>query len=130
MVDELVRRLGLQRGRGPPARPRAARDCPLSASAELDADRIAAAVAGAVGLAEGPAGVRAVVRAVAAGAGSTRAVGRQTSLPLPLVAAVCGELRSPRGAHRRPAGPAHPGRGRRVRRRPGHAVRSWTGPGW
>jgi predicted methyltransferase len=60
----------------------------------LDAEGIAAAVAGAVGLAEGPAGVRAVVRAVAAGAGSTRAVGRETSLPLPLVAAVCGELRA------------------------------------
>jgi predicted methyltransferase len=59
----------------------------------LDADRIAAAVAGAVGLAEGPAGVRAVIRAVAAGAGSTRAVGRAAGLPLPLVAAVCGELR-------------------------------------
>ncbi len=63
-------------------------------TAELDADGIAAAVAGAVGLAEGPAGVRAVVRAVAGGAGSTRAVGRQTTLPLPLVAAVCGELRT------------------------------------
>lgn len=63
-------------------------------SGVLDAERIAAAVAGAVGLAEGPTGVRAVVRAVAGGAGSTRAVGRATSLPLPLVAAVCGELRS------------------------------------
>ena len=59
-----------------------------------DAEGIVAAVAAAVGLAEGPAGVRAVIRSVARGAGSTRAVGRETSLPLPLVAAVCGELRS------------------------------------
>ena len=63
-------------------------------TAGLDADGIAAEVAGAVGLAEGPAGVRAVVRSIAAGAGSTRTVGRQTALPLPLVAAVCGELRA------------------------------------
>jgi predicted methyltransferase len=61
---------------------------------ELDSERIAADVAAAVGLAEGPAGVRAVVRSIARGAGSTRAVGRATSLPLPLVAAVCGELRA------------------------------------
>ncbi len=60
----------------------------------LDAERVAAEVAGAVRLAEGSAGVRAVVRAIARGAGSTRAVGRATSLPLPLVAAVCGELRT------------------------------------
>jgi N4-bis(aminopropyl)spermidine synthase len=63
-------------------------------TAGLDADGIAAEVAGAVGLAEGPDGVRAVVRSIAGGAGSTRAVGRQTALPLPLVAAVCGELRA------------------------------------
>lgn len=60
----------------------------------LDAERVAGEVADAVGLAEGPAGVRAVVRSVARGAGSTRAVGRETALPLPLVAAVCGELRA------------------------------------
>lgn len=60
----------------------------------LDADSIAAEVAEATRLAEGPAGVRAVLRAVARGVGSTRAVSRETSLPLPLVAAVCGELRS------------------------------------
>ncbi len=60
----------------------------------LDADVVAAEVAAAAGLAEGPAGVRAVVREIARGAGSTRAVGRGTGLPLPVVAAVCGELRS------------------------------------
>jgi N4-bis(aminopropyl)spermidine synthase len=60
----------------------------------LDAEAIAVEVTGATGLAEGPAGVRAVVREIARGAGSTRAVGRATGLPLPLVAAVCGELRA------------------------------------
>ncbi|HEY6744643.1 MAG TPA: bis-aminopropyl spermidine synthase family protein [Mycobacteriales bacterium] len=60
----------------------------------LDAEVVAAEVTAATGLAEGPAGVRAVVREIARGAGSTRAVGRATGLPLPLVAAVCGELRS------------------------------------
>lgn len=63
-------------------------------SAVLDPDRVASEVAAAVSLSEGPAGVRAVVRAIGRGAGSTRAVGRATSLPLPLVAAVCGELRA------------------------------------
>jgi N4-bis(aminopropyl)spermidine synthase len=60
----------------------------------LDPDAVAADVAGAVGLAEGPAGVRAVLREIARGAGSTRAVGRATALPLPVVAAICGELRT------------------------------------
>jgi hypothetical protein len=52
----------------------------------LDPEVVAADVAAAVGLAEGPAGVRAVVREIARGAGSTRAVGRAASLPLPVVA--------------------------------------------
>jgi predicted methyltransferase/DNA-directed RNA polymerase subunit RPC12/RpoP len=60
----------------------------------LDPEAVAAEVAGAVRLAEGPAGVRAVVREIARGAGSTRAVGRATALPLPVVAAICGELRT------------------------------------
>jgi N4-bis(aminopropyl)spermidine synthase len=60
----------------------------------LDPEVVAADVAAAVGLAEGPAGVRAVVREIARGAGSTRAVGRAASLPLPVVAAICGELRT------------------------------------
>jgi N4-bis(aminopropyl)spermidine synthase len=63
-------------------------------AAGLDADEVAAEVADAVRLEEGPAGVRAVVRALARGAVSTRAVGRATSLPVPVVAAVAGELRS------------------------------------
>jgi N4-bis(aminopropyl)spermidine synthase len=60
----------------------------------VNGERVCAEVAEAVRLAEGPAGVRAVVRAIARGAGSTRATGRAASLPLPLVAAVCGELRA------------------------------------
>jgi predicted methyltransferase len=60
----------------------------------LDPDLVAAEVAAAVGLAEGPAGVRAVLREIARGAGSTRAVGRAAGLPLPVVAAVQGELRT------------------------------------
>ena len=66
----------------------------MSAPTTLDPDVVAADVAGAVGLAEGPAGVRAVLREIARGAGSTRAVGRATALPLPVVAAICGELRT------------------------------------
>lgn len=60
----------------------------------IDADAVAADVAVAVRLSEGAAGVRAVVREIARGAGSTRAVGRATALPLPVVAAVQGELRA------------------------------------
>jgi predicted methyltransferase len=60
----------------------------------LDPEIVAAEVAAAVGLAEGPAGVRAVLREIARGAGSTRAVGRAAALPLPVVAAVQGELRT------------------------------------
>ncbi|HST64948.1 MAG TPA: bis-aminopropyl spermidine synthase family protein, partial [Mycobacteriales bacterium] len=60
----------------------------------LDPEAIAAEVTAATGLAEGPAGVRAIVREIAREAGSTRAIGRATGLPLPLVAAVCGELRA------------------------------------
>ena len=78
-----------------PHRPTAEAVAAEAAAAEaLDGEAVAVEVAGAVRLAEGPAGVRAVVRAIARGAGSTRAVGRATSLPLPLVAAVCGELRT------------------------------------
>ena len=60
----------------------------------LDPELVAAEVAKAVGLAEGPAGVRAVLREIARGAGSTRAVGRAAGLPLPVVAAIQGELRT------------------------------------
>jgi predicted methyltransferase len=80
-------------------------------SVVLDPEVVAAEVAAAVGLAEGPPGVRAVVREIARGAGSTRAVGRATALPLPVVAAICGELRT-RGVLTadRPARLTDPGR--------------------
>lgn len=55
---------------------------------------VTAEVAAAVGLAEGEAGVRAVLDAVARlEPASTRSLSRATGLPVPLVAAVCGELR-------------------------------------
>jgi predicted methyltransferase len=63
-------------------------------SGEERADAIVREVAGAVGLAEGEAGVRdaiAVVRRL--GAAPTRAISRATGLPVPIVAAISGELR-------------------------------------
>jgi predicted methyltransferase len=55
---------------------------------------VTAEVAAAVGLAEGEAGVRSVLVAVARlEPVSTRSLSRATGLPVPLVAAVCGELR-------------------------------------
>jgi N4-bis(aminopropyl)spermidine synthase len=55
---------------------------------------IVADVAGAVALAEGEAGVLDVVRTVArGGSGSVRAISRSTELPVPLVSAICNELR-------------------------------------
>jgi hypothetical protein len=57
-------------------------------------DPILADVARAVGLAEGTLGVDAVLRAVARREPvSVRALGRVCDLPVPIVAAVCGELR-------------------------------------
>ena len=55
---------------------------------------IVADVAGAVSLAEGEAGVLDVVRTVArSGSGSVRSISRSTELPVPLVSAICNELR-------------------------------------
>ena len=59
-----------------------------------EADRIVVDVASAVGLAEGPRGVRAVVTALARlEPVSIRVLARAVDLPVPIVAAVCGELR-------------------------------------
>jgi predicted methyltransferase len=56
--------------------------------------RIAGEVAAAVGLAEGERGVRAVLSALARlEPVSTRRISRAAELPVPIVAAVCGELR-------------------------------------
>ena len=60
----------------------------------MDLDEITVAVAAAVGLAEGPAGVRDVLRAVAWHEPiAARDLSRATELPVPIVTAVCGELR-------------------------------------
>jgi predicted methyltransferase len=61
----------------------------------MDVDAIIADVASAVGLAEGPAGVCDVLRVIARHEPvAAREVGRLAELPVPIVAAICGELRS------------------------------------
>ncbi len=70
-----------------------------------DERHIARAIAAAVGLAEGEAGVRAVIDALARMEPvSIRRIGKAVDLPVPIVAAVCAELRK-RGlaAQERPA---------------------------
>ena len=60
----------------------------------MDIDAITAQVAAAVGLAEGEAGVRDVLRAVARSEPvATSQIGRMAELPVPIVTAVCNELR-------------------------------------
>lgn len=60
----------------------------------MDVDAVIAEVASAVGLAEGPAGVRDVLRVIAHHEPvAAREVGRLAELPVPIVAAVCNELR-------------------------------------
>ena len=60
----------------------------------MDVDAVVTEVASAVGLAEGRSGVRDVMRAIARSEPvATREVSRQAELPIPLVTAVCNELR-------------------------------------
>src|SRR6266516_4024563 len=60
----------------------------------MDVDVVVAEVASAVGLAEGPAGVRDGLRVIAHHEPvAAREVGRLAELPVPIVAAVCNELR-------------------------------------
>jgi predicted methyltransferase len=60
----------------------------------MDVDAVVAEVASAVGLAEGESGVRDVLRAIARGEPvAARDVSRAAELPVPLVTAVCNELR-------------------------------------
>src|SRR6266702_730080 len=60
----------------------------------MDADSVIAGVASAVGLAEGTSGVRDVIRAIArAEPVATREISRAAGLPVPIVTAVCSELR-------------------------------------
>jgi predicted methyltransferase len=63
-------------------------------TAPAEESRIVSDVAGAVGLAEGEAGVRDVLRAVSRREPvAVRQVSRATELPVPLVSAICNELR-------------------------------------
>ncbi|MDX6391717.1 MAG: N4-bis(aminopropyl)spermidine synthase [Streptosporangiaceae bacterium] len=60
----------------------------------MDVDAVVAEVASAVGLAEGESGVRDVLRAITRGEPvAARDVSRAAELPVPLVTAVCNELR-------------------------------------
>jgi predicted methyltransferase len=60
----------------------------------MDVDAVAAEVAAAVGLAEGPAGVADVLRVIARHEPvAAREVSRRAELPVPIVAAICAELR-------------------------------------
>ena len=60
----------------------------------MDVDAVIAEVAAAVGLAEGPAGVADVLRVIARHEPvAAREVGRRAELPVPIVVAVCNELR-------------------------------------
>src|ERR1700735_2984281 len=60
----------------------------------MDMDSVIADVASAVGLAEGPSGVGDVLRAIARSEPvAVRDVSRMAELPVPIVAAVCNELR-------------------------------------
>jgi N4-bis(aminopropyl)spermidine synthase len=60
----------------------------------MDLDSVIADVASAVGLAEGPSGVGDVLRAIARSEPvAVREVSRMAELPVPIVAAVCNELR-------------------------------------
>ena len=60
----------------------------------MDVDSVIAEVASAVGLAEGASGVRDVIRAIArAEPVAAREISRMAELPVPIVTAVCNELR-------------------------------------
>ena len=60
----------------------------------MDVDAVTAEVAAAVGLAEGPAGVADVLRVISRHEPvAVREISRQSELPVPIVAAICNELR-------------------------------------
>jgi len=77
----------------------------------MDVDTVAAEVAAAVGLAEGPAGVADVLRVIARHEPvAAREISRRAELPVPIVAAICNELRK-RGVvdrNREPGWPRSP----------------------
>src|SRR5215467_9996927 len=60
----------------------------------MDVDAVTAEVAAAVGLAEGPAGVADVLRLIARHEPvAAREISRRAELPVPIIAAICNELR-------------------------------------
>src|SRR5262249_33014540 len=60
----------------------------------MDVDAVAGEVAAAVGLAEGPAGVADVLRVIARHEPiAAREISRRAELPVPIIAAICNELR-------------------------------------
>ncbi len=60
----------------------------------MDVDAVTAEVAAAVGLAEGPAGIADVLRVIARHEPvAAREISRRAELPVPIVAAICNELR-------------------------------------
>ena len=76
---------------------------------------VLAAVASATRLREGPEGVRSILRAIARGGEvTTRQIAVQVRLPLPVVAAVRGELTAVGFLERRPHGARLSGRGERL----------------
>ena len=79
----------------------------------MDVDAVIAEVAGAVGLAEGPAGVADVLRVIVRHEPvAAREIGRRAELPVPIVVAVCNELRKRGMVDRgRKMGVTHPSRG-------------------
>src|SRR2546430_8187349 len=97
----------------------------------MDVDVVVAEVASAVGLAEGPAGVRDVLRVIAHHEPvAAREVGRLAELPVPIVAAVCNELRK-RGVvdRARPVRLTPAGRAGLAMPAAGHGGISGGGPG-
>src|SRR4029077_12177843 len=79
---------------------------------QMDVDVVVAEVASAVGLAEGPAGVRGGRRVIAHREPvAAREVGRLAELPVPIVAAVCNELRKRGVVDRSRPGGVNPARG-------------------
>jgi predicted methyltransferase len=85
---------GRRHGRAP--RVRAHRFCwePGTITIAINADDVIAEVAAATGLAEGPAGVRDVILAISRTEPvAVRAVSQLAELPVPIVTAICNELR-------------------------------------
>jgi predicted methyltransferase/DNA-directed RNA polymerase subunit RPC12/RpoP len=87
-------RTGRRHGRAPRARAHRNRWEPGTITIASTADAVLAEVAAATGLAEGPAGVRDVILAISRTEPvAVRAVSQLAELPVPIVTAICNELR-------------------------------------